>query len=586
MLFVSLVICEVVLILSGARAGWVSYPLVLFICWLFFYFTKDGGIKRSQFKWWNLIKVAVSVPVTIAISLLIVFQIVLPLSDALRDKTDVKGKGKDLAVTTGYLKKKAATMITASASSRPMRWKQGFNVGRENPVFGMGYESFRWHADILPGIEGSYCNRNVTSSFADTPHCIFYQLFVSGGIVGLCLWLLIVGYALMILIIDLVRNKRLLNIPVVISIISFHMYGIFQSMQYIPMIWSLIFLCLGYAMTIDEKVLPERVRRIVGVVVKVMICLVLIGGVVYFTDWGSQGLADKYGLQVYGKDQDRNNYLGFYPKEKGPQGIFRFSGKRGLIRVKEDGLLGIRFDCHTPGVDKEPVTVDISVDDQPVGRLTFSEIGPQKWHYWLKKMDEGSHEILIEVSRTWNPKESGVSLDYRDLGLAVGEPEFPKLFPVEGIGFYDWETWRGKPIPGWTGDEMKFRWMGAQAFIPIDLPSKMAYVRKYQRASEMEDQTKGGLQVFFRSFHPDVGTNPIVVEIFSDKMLSKKVTLKGKKWEKIAFDQNEIKDSKVLGFKVSRTWNPSLLGISEDRRDLGVAVVYRYGVVNAASRSF
>jgi hypothetical protein len=63
-------------------------------------------------------------------------------------------------------------------------------------------------------------------------------------------------------------------------------------------------------------------------------------------------------------------------------------------------------------------------------------------------------------------------------------------------------------------------------------------------------------------------------------MLLKKIVLKGKQWEKIVFDQNEIKDSKVLGFKVSRTWNPSLLGISEDGRDLGVAVVYRYGVVD------
>ena len=42
MLFVFLVICEVVLILSGARAGWVSYPMVLFICWLVFLFYKGG----------------------------------------------------------------------------------------------------------------------------------------------------------------------------------------------------------------------------------------------------------------------------------------------------------------------------------------------------------------------------------------------------------------------------------------------------------------------------------------------------------------------------------------------------------------
>ena len=103
-------------------------------------------------------KVAVSVPITIGISLLLVFQVLLPLSDTFKEKAEVKGKGNDAAVTTAYLKKKAATMGIPSASSRPMRWKQGFNVGREKPIFGMGYESFSWHANILPEIEGSYVN--------------------------------------------------------------------------------------------------------------------------------------------------------------------------------------------------------------------------------------------------------------------------------------------------------------------------------------------------------------------------------------------------------------------------------------------
>ena len=103
-------------------------------------------------------------------------------------------------------------------------------------VYGMGYESFNWHGDILASIPGSYYSefhiRKEMKMVHQTPHSIFYQLFVSGGIVGFCLWMLIVGYALLLLILDLIKNKRLLNIPVVISIISFHIYGIFQSMQY------------------------------------------------------------------------------------------------------------------------------------------------------------------------------------------------------------------------------------------------------------------------------------------------------------------------------------------------------------------
>ena len=144
----------------------------------------------------------------------------------------------------------------------------------------MGYESFNWHVNILVDVPASYFHwfdsEAKVNRIHETPHSIFYQLFVSGGIVGLCLWMMVIFYAILVLIFDLVKNKRLINTPVVISIISFHIYGIFQSMQYIPMIWSVIFLNLGYAMTIDEGVLPFQVRRVMGIVTKVSVVLVAI----------------------------------------------------------------------------------------------------------------------------------------------------------------------------------------------------------------------------------------------------------------------------------------------------------------------
>jgi hypothetical protein len=121
--------------------------------------------------------------------------------------------------------------------------------------------------------------------------------------------------------------------------------------------------------------------------------------------------------------------------------------------------------------------------------------------------------------------------------------------------------------------------MGLQAFVPTDKPSRSAYMKKHQGKNE-KTPGKYGLQVFLRSVHPDVAANPVVVEICKDNMLLKKIILKSRQWKKIIFDENEINDSKVLGFRVSRTWNPSRLGISEDARDLGVAVVYKYGVVD------
>ena len=220
-------------------------------------------------------------------------------------------------------------------SGRLKAWAQGVDVGRESPALGLGYESFTWQANILSATPNSYYTiykTNKHSSVLQTPHNIFVQIFVSGGLVGLCLWLLIVGYAVVILTFDLVRNKRLLNTPVIISIISFHIFGIFQSMQYIPMIWLLIFLCLDYAMTIDDGVLPARLRRIFGVLTKVSVVLVAIGFFVYLSNFESRSLADKYGLNIYAMDQDRDNFAGFFqPSQRWKYGDYRWSGKKGSI---------------------------------------------------------------------------------------------------------------------------------------------------------------------------------------------------------------------------------------------------------------
>jgi len=104
LLFVSLIICEVTLLLAGARAGWVAYPLILFICWLFFYFSKEDRLESVRFSWKDLLKIGISVPVTIIISFILVFQVFLPLSDYLRENNVIKGGGKNSNQITQYLK--------------------------------------------------------------------------------------------------------------------------------------------------------------------------------------------------------------------------------------------------------------------------------------------------------------------------------------------------------------------------------------------------------------------------------------------------------------------------------------------------
>jgi O-antigen ligase len=450
LLFASLVLCEIALILAGARAGWVSYPLILFICWLFFYYAKEGRLTSFRFSWKDLVKVGISVPVTIVISFLIVFQVLMPLSDHLRDS---KGKAVDqrFKATSQYLEGRV-TQFTETG--RVDTWKDSILVGSEGPWLGRGYEAYYWNATVLENIPLSpYMKNRVHKEIRQTPHNIFVQIFVSGGMVGLGLWLLAIGYAIMLLTIDLVQNKRLLNTPVIISIIAFHIYGIFQSMQYIPMIWSMIFLCLGYAMTIDDGVLPPRLRRWVS---KVVIGAVIMVGVAFFFylyNFESRNLAEKYGLRVYAMDQDLDRFAGFYQDSKRwKYGDFRWCGKRGSVMIAERGVRnaerqglkaeeggqrtedGVRnaerapverpgrepgstgqgtgsaedlmvklaFYCLTPGVAEEPVVVTVSHEGEVVDEIFFdgrqSEVGSRQEK---GKKRKGKKDKGFTVRRTY-----------------------------------------------------------------------------------------------------------------------------------------------------------------------------------------
>ena len=446
LLLSSLVICEIALILAGARAGWVSYPLILFICWLFFYFSKEGRVESFHFRWRDIVKVAISVPITIVISFLLIFYVLMPLSDYFRNQGDVKAPGKSSKSTSQYIERQTARLIKPSKGGRTYTWGEGFNVGKESPVFGMGYESFNWHANILSTIPDSYYHKfySKLKYIHDTPHNVFFQIFVSGGAVGFCLWVLIIGYGLMILIVDLVKNKRLLNTPVIISIISFHIYGIFQSMQYIPMIWMLIFLSLGYAMTIEDNVLPVALKKITGILVKVSMIIVVIGLFVYLFDSGSKSLAEKYGLKIYAKDQERDKYVGFYHREKWPTGYYRWSGRKAMAAVDGSGVIELDFQCDTPRVEKEPIILLVSLDGKRIDKVRFARKGEVKRRYYLEKnANEENHRLLFDVSRTWNPKRLGVSADVRELGVAMSEVRLLERMPKDGIGFYDWDTWGG-----------------------------------------------------------------------------------------------------------------------------------------------
>ena len=227
----------------------------------------------------------------------------------------------------------------------------------------------------------------------------------------------------MILIADLIKNQNLFNIPVIISIISFHIYGLFQTMQYIPMIWLLIFLNLGYAMTIGDEVLPARVRRVSALMTKLCVVLVGVGLLVYAAHFESRDLAAKYGLRIYDQDQERDRYAGFFqPSQRWQYGDYRWCGKRGAVYVPGGGFVGLDFRCQTPGVDKEPLVLTVFHEGRVLDTISFSKEESVSKKYSLPETPGKEQEIILEVSRTWNAHKYLGNFDRREMGIGVKGP--------------------------------------------------------------------------------------------------------------------------------------------------------------------
>ena len=72
--------------------------------------------------------------------------------------------------------------------------------------------------------------------------------------------------------------------------------------------------------------------------------------------------------------------------------------------------------------------------------------------------------------------------------------------------------------------------------------------------------------------HPNINKDPVKVIVLGDGKQIWYQKFDDNHWREIFLGPDNIKNLKRLVFKVSRTWNPKISGISEDNRDLGIAI--------------
>jgi hypothetical protein len=369
----------------------------------------------------------------------------------------------------------------------------------------------------------------------------------------LFLWALVIFASLYLLVADLVKNRAFFNIAPILSIVAFHLYGMAQAMQYIPVIWFLVFLNIGYAMTVNENVLPLWVRRYKPHFAIGLFVFVSIGVLMYALDFQSKSLAAQKELAIYSIDQQQNRYLGFYAREEwGEKGTYRWTGSGAIIKLPSGELFELTYVCSAHDLAADPVMVEVFDGEQQIDKLVFHHPQSITKQYLLPDAMEEEKQLRFSISRTWNLQKAGVAEDRRNLGVAISGPKVLETIPDNGIGFYHWEEWQGDPVSEKSAGPFKFRWTDKKAFF-------------YPKQLEQENV------VYLRAGQPGLAEKPLMVEIRQGGDVVREVILKDTDWHQVKVDFSEDL-SQPYSIVVSRTWNPAQEGFGNDSRFLGVAV--------------
>ncbi len=309
------------------------------------------------------------------------------------------------------------------SSPRSVVLAQGLALVRESPVFGSGYETFNLHVRALLGIPASGVARVPNPAAAADPrdtlfddaHSTYVQVVAGTGVLGLLCWLALAAVCLLVVAGEWRHSGSPLSLAVASSMLVFHVYGLFQGLQYIPVVFFLFFLETGYTMTVEEARQPPWLPKAARSVWIVLAALVLASPLYYWENRGFCNLKERYGVSTY-LPEESAEFEGFYGPEQWPQGEFRWMGRRGLVNVATAGPLKLAVACNQPDLEREPVLVSFFFNREPAGGLKFDRPSLVEKRF---DFDEPG-VLLVTVSRTSRPRDHDPGADRRELGVAIG----------------------------------------------------------------------------------------------------------------------------------------------------------------------
>jgi hypothetical protein len=337
----ALALGEFALILTYQRGGWLSYPLTLVAVWAAIYVVrllerKETDIVHALRR--SVVKVLVSLPLTVVVSLLLVYII--------------QGKSSVDEAMSPYISRFKDIQRTGD---RTDFLKAGFLIGTLHPVLGGGADSFAWQFEReIESPRGRFPGRFILPLHGSA-HNVYAQTFSGKGLCGLLTLLAIPLFMIAATPRALRDTSRSIPEKLVVLVgacygCAFLIYGNVQEVFYVQVLQFLFFAIVGIVAAVGYR----RNDPLKGTtLVPPWICVLLIAlhGVWEFV---TPGDARAFYSEL--------RQFGCFSPETPPDGhTYRWCGERGMIEwsVKPDAR-----------------SIDLAVEAGPVPlALTLHELG-------------------------------------------------------------------------------------------------------------------------------------------------------------------------------------------------------------------
>jgi O-antigen ligase len=285
------------------------------------------------------------------------------------------------------------------ASARPLLWSCAGRLFLESPLAGVGLGAFSWRLpDALAQGGESLPTR-------DNPGSAYVQALAETGLPGLLLTLLFAGRLARVAVRRISGwNADLVGAGAAAAVLAFLLALVFGSHWFAPDVCLLFFLFTAVVVEADAQAETRGARLLRRAAIATSAAAVVIST-----------LSTARPEETFRYD----SRIGFYEREVGAAGAFRWTRKRFALRLGPGEKRRLTLAEYAP--EASPLDIEATVD----GGLVFEHrlVPGQAVALRLSAPADRARIVLFRVSRSFVPKRLGLSDDRRELGLVAVMPE-------------------------------------------------------------------------------------------------------------------------------------------------------------------